>query len=95
MSYRLAFDVAALKEWRKLTKPIQEQFKKKLGHVLENPKVPSQRLRSLENCYKIKLRSSGYRLVYQVQDTTITVLVVAIGKRDKSSVYKKAQHRLD
>jgi mRNA interferase RelE/StbE len=48
----------------------------------------------MENCYKIKLRSSGYRLVYKVIEKQITVQVVAIAKRDKHTVYKLAQNRL-
>jgi mRNA interferase RelE/StbE len=43
--------------------------------------------------YKIKLRAAGYRLVYRVNDETVTVLVVAIGKRDGSEVYMTAKKR--
>jgi mRNA interferase RelE/StbE len=35
----------------------------------------------MPDCYKIKLRAAGYRLVYQVEDKTVTVIVVAVGKR--------------
>jgi mRNA interferase RelE/StbE len=55
--------------------------------------VPSCRLSGFENHYKIKLRASGYRLVYEVNDYEIYVLVIAIGKRDKKAVYKKAKDR--
>jgi len=41
--------------------------------------------------YKIKLRASGYRLVYEVIDQEICVMVIAVGKRDKSEVYRQAQ----
>ena len=44
--------------------------------------------------YKIKLRASGYRLVYQVRDQTITVFVVAVGKRERSAAYDAADKRL-
>ena len=43
--------------------------------------------------YKIKLRSAGYRLVYRVEDSTITVTVVAVGKRERGDVYKSAKTR--
>lgn len=43
--------------------------------------------------YKIKLRSIGYRLVYEVQDGRLVVLVVAVGKRDKNAVYRAAEGR--
>ena len=50
-------------------------------------------LSGFKNHYKIKLRASGYRLVYEVIDEEIYILVIAIGKRDKSLVYKKARQR--
>ena len=46
-----------------------------------------------KNAYKIKLRSAGYRLVYEVDDTTITVFVISVGKRENALVYKKASQR--
>ena len=93
MSYKLKFLPSALKEWEKLGSTIREQFKKKLGERLLEPLVPGDRLRGQQNYYKIKLRSSGYRLVYEVEKQTITIYVVAVGKRDKSSVYKATEKR--
>ena len=49
----------------------------------------------LKNCYKIKLRSVGYRLVYEVNEKEISVIVVAVGKRNKSIVYLKANKRFN
>lgn len=47
----------------------------------------------MADCYKIKLKSSGYRLVYKVLDKEIVVLVVAVGKRERNAVYKNAMKR--
>lgn len=93
MSYKLKFLPTALKEWNKLDKAIQSQLKKKLRERLEFPHVPGSQLSGFKNHYKIKLRASGYRLVYEVIDEEIYVLVIAIGKRDKNTVYKKADDR--
>ncbi|SUG35198.1 RelE toxin [Salmonella enterica subsp. arizonae] len=84
----------ALKEWQKLGETVKKQFRKKLVDVLSNPRVESARLRELPDCYKIKLKTSGYRLVYQVQDDVVLVVVIAIGKREKSAVYRQADKRL-
>ncbi|BBW20143.1 type II toxin-antitoxin system RelE/ParE family toxin [Enterobacter kobei] len=94
MIYELVFDPRALKEWSKLGDTVKNQFKKKLADVLVNPRVESTRLHGLPDCYKIKLRSQGYRLVYQVQDDVVTVFVIAVGKREKSAVYHDANKRL-
>jgi mRNA interferase RelE/StbE len=47
------------------------------------------------NLYKIKLKKSGYRLVYQVSDQVVTVTVIAIGKREGSKVYNVALQRIE
>jgi len=93
MSYKLKFLPSALKEWKKLDATVQAQFRKKLEERLESPHVPACRLSGFDNHYKIKLRASGYRLVYEVMDEEIVVLVIAVGKRDKGRVYKKAGQR--
>jgi len=90
MSYELDFLEDALKEWRKLDANTSEQFKRKLAERCENPHVPSARLHGAKDIYKIKLRTVGYRLVYQVLEREIVVLVVAIGRRDKRDFYDDA-----
>jgi mRNA interferase RelE/StbE len=95
MSYDLQFLPSALKEWEKLGSTLKTQFKKKLIERLNTPHVPADLLHGMPNHYKIKLRSAGYRLVYRVEDSTITVTVVAVGKRERNAVYKAAQSRTD
>ncbi|MCC6206303.1 MAG: type II toxin-antitoxin system RelE/ParE family toxin [Hyphomicrobiales bacterium] len=93
MSYELEFLESALKEWKALDANTREQFRKKLRERCENPHVPSAKLRGSSDRYKIKLRSAGYRLVYTVEDDRLVVLVIAIGRRDRSEIYEKAKHR--
>lgn len=92
--YVLEFNAQALKEWGKLGNTIQLQFAKKLKERLENPKVDADKLRDMPNCYKIKLRSIGYRLVYEVIDSRLVVTVIAVGKRERNKVYGSATKRL-
>lgn len=94
MSYKLLFREDALKEWQKLDSTIKSQFKKKLAQRIEVPRVESARLNGMADCYKIKLRRAGYRLVYQVRDAEIVVSVVAVGKRERHAVYKAAARRI-
>lgn len=94
MTYELVFKQDALEEWKKLDTTIRTQFKKKLIERLDNPKVESSRLNGMKDCYKIKLRKAGYRLVYQVRDLEVIVSIVAVGKRERNSVYKIAAKRI-
>ncbi len=94
MSFELRFHEEALREWKKLDSALRAQFKTKLAERLENPRIPSAALSGMSNCYKIKLRAAGSRLVYRVDDDVVFVTVIAIGKRDKRGAYDKARKRL-
>lgn len=93
MIFELGFLDEALAEWRKLDGSIREQFKKKLAERLDAPRVPAAKLSGHPDRYKIKLRSVGYRLVYEVRDEQLIVVVVAVGKRERSAVYRAAARR--
>ena len=94
MTYKLKFTKYSNKEWRKLNSTVVTQFKKKLKERLENPKVQKDKLSGYENVYKIKLRSSGFRLAYEVKDKEIVVLVLNVGKRENNQVYKNLEKKI-
>ncbi|MYM23561.1 type II toxin-antitoxin system RelE/ParE family toxin [Duganella sp. FT135W] len=93
MTYSLDFHPDALKEWHKLDESIKGPFKKKLKERLEHPRVPKAHISGGTDLYKIKLASSGYRLIYKVIDDTITIYVLSAGKRQDNAAYKKALER--
>lgn len=94
MSYKLRFHELALAEWRKLDGSVREPLKKKLAERLMNPRIPAAALSGMADCYKIKLRSLGFRLIYRVDLDVMFVTVIAVGKRDKDQVYAAAKNRL-
>ncbi len=94
MIYELEFKKSALKEWNKLNPTVKDHFKKVLERRLNDPHVPSAKVSGAANLYKIKLRQLGFRLVYSVSDETITISVIAIGKRNRNEVYQMALSRL-
>lgn len=93
MRFELEFLEEALDEWKRLDGSVREQFKKKLAERLNEPRIPSAKLFGHPDRYKIKLRTVGYRVVYEVHDARVVVLVVAVGKRDRNAVYKIAAQR--
>jgi mRNA interferase RelE/StbE len=95
MTYKLRFHALAWQEWNRLDGSIKAPLKKKLLERLEEPRIPSSALSGVSDCYKIKLRQAGYRLVYRVDDKVVFVTVIAVGKRDKSAVYAAAGARLN
>ncbi len=95
--FALKFDERALAEWYKLEVQIQKQFKKKLTKLMSGVETPSPRARVSglgPGYYKIKQRSSGYRLVYRYEDKKLVILVIAVGKRNRNIVYDVARARV-
>lgn len=93
--YRLKFLPEALAEWNALDGSVKAVLKKLLLKRLEQPRTPGAELRGdLRDCYKIKLLRQGYRLVYQVEDDVLVVLVLAVSKREDMAVYRAAVDRL-
>ena len=94
MTYKLKFLPSAWKEWNKIGDVLRAQFKKKIAERIVNPIVPADQLRGLKNYYKIKLRSAGYRLVYEVDRSEIVIFVITVGKRENDLIYKKVKKRM-
>jgi len=97
---QLKFKTSAKKEWDDLDSKIREAFRKKLGKIrlsLEALTPVKHKLSGVEKCYKIKLRSDGFRLVYQVIETSegeydVVITVITVDRRE--DVYDALQTKL-
>ncbi len=96
MTYKLKFLPSASKEWGKLDNSVKQPLLSALHKRLENPIVPKDRLHGIvgKECYKIKLRSYGIRLVYAVQKDIVTLVVIGVGKRENDEIYNNMHERL-
>ena len=94
--YRLVFDRRAKKEFDRLGTADRRQLQAKLRERLIEPRIASDALSGMQDCYKIKLRAAGVRLIYRVEDDVLVLLVVAVGRRDsrKRDAYDVAAERL-
>ena len=93
MIYRLKFTPISNKEYNKLDTTIKTQLNKKLKERLQNPRVKKDKLSGYTDIYKIKLKSAGFGLVYEVKDEQIVVLVLTVGKRENGIVYKSLKDK--
>ena len=50
-----------------------------------HPQALRSKLRGSSNRYKIKLRAAGFRLIDEVRDQQVLVLVLAVGKRERNA----------
>ncbi len=86
MFYSIEFAPSAEKDFFKLEKSVQRQLKPKIDELEKNPRPYGvEKLAGEENLYRI--RSGNYRIVYQIQDRKLLVLLVKIGHRKE--VYRK------
>lgn len=94
LPYKVFCIEPAYDEWCNLDAKIKLQFQTKLKELVKNPCVPSKQLhKPLNGFYKIVFMRAGYRLVYEVINDKIILLVWTVGKRKDSEVYKTAINR--
>ncbi|MFS8368398.1 type II toxin-antitoxin system RelE family toxin [Acetobacter oryzifermentans] len=93
--YIIRFDPDALDEWDALDGSIRKLFEKFLTKLVINPFILGRRLnKDLDGCFKIKLRSQGYRIIYEVIENIITIYIWAVGKREDNAIYTTASQRI-
>jgi mRNA interferase RelE/StbE len=93
VNWVIEFHPKLLREFEKLDPEIKRQVIARMRSRALEPKIPKAKLRGeLKNCYKIKLKNSGYRVVYQVLASQGKIRVLAIGRRD-SGIYQHALSR--
>ena len=93
MSYELAIHPGAEKEWAKLDGSIKRRFKEKFAKErFKHPRVVKDSLRELPDCYKIKITTPQFRLIYHVNDTKRLLTILSVASRD--DVCEELQSRL-
>ncbi len=93
MIYELAIHPDAEKEWAKLDGSIKRHFKEKLAKErLKHPRVVKDALRELPDCYKIKITTPQFRLIYHVNDAKRLLTILSVASRD--DVYEELRARL-
>jgi mRNA interferase RelE/StbE len=93
MSYELAIHPDAEKEWAKLDGSVKQRFREKLAKDrLKHPRVAKDALRELPDCYKIKITTPQFRLIYHVNDAKRLLTILSVASRD--DVYEELRVRL-
>ena len=104
MGWIVEYNEKAEKEYDKLNGSPKALVTKAIRKVSQNPLPQSEggygkplgnrRSSKLAGCLKIKLRSSGLRVVYQLirKDTIMKIIIISI--RDDDEVYKEAERRI-
>lgn len=81
--YELHFLSSAKKEFTKLDTIAQKTIKEKLLTLITNPDILKNNIKALKGEYKgkFRLRINQYRVIFQVKDAELIIIVVRIGHR--------------
>lgn len=85
MSYSIEFSKRASKQFKTLPMLVQERLIPQINALAETPRPPNvKKLAGEENQYRIRV--GDYRIIYQIQDESLLVMVLKIGHR--SEIYR-------
>lgn len=82
--YELLFDPKALEQLNKLPVNIRERILNKLEDAKRNPHRYFEKLAELKT---YKIRVGNYRIIADIQDNKLIILVLKVGHR--KNIYKK------
>lgn len=78
--YELRITPAARKEIDRLPRQARERVEVAIVSLADNPRPRgSKKMQGLKDTYRIRV--GDYRVIYQVQDDDLLILVVAVGAR--------------
>ncbi|MBN1841317.1 MAG: type II toxin-antitoxin system RelE/ParE family toxin [Deltaproteobacteria bacterium] len=86
MRYSVEFRPAVLKNMKRLPKKELLRIKKKIDDLAENLPDPATTKMKGNNTFH-KIRAGDYRIVYEIHEDRLVILVVKVGHR--KDVYKR------
>lgn len=78
--YRIVFAPRAVRDFRALAPEVQRRLKPRIDALAHNPRPRGAKALSGDDGL-LRLRVGDYRIVYQVEGHTLTVLILKVGHR--------------
>ncbi len=85
--YRIVIQPTALKLLREINdRRIRQKISDRIDKLRESPELQGKPLRGeLDGYYSLRAVGQRYRIIYAIEETQVTVIVVALGIRKESS----------
>ncbi len=103
--WKVSYFDEALEDLKKMDNSQRKQVLKAIDKVKTNPlpqneggygkPLGNKRGINLTNLYKIKLKKSGIRVVYQIIRVKDTMEIIIVSMREDEKVYEDAQKRIN
>jgi mRNA interferase RelE/StbE len=82
VSYRVELRPAAERALRKLPRSTRDRISKVVALLAENPRPPAAKMLVSSDSPRLwRVRTGDYRVLYQIHDDMLIILVVAVGHR--------------
>jgi len=93
--YEISFRRSALKEIKKLDRPIRQKILAKIEECAENPYLSEELVGDLHGYYSAHctIQKVQYRILYQILEGKITINIVMVGTRE--NIYESFKKRID
>jgi mRNA interferase RelE/StbE len=79
--YEVLVKPAVLRQTKKLDLPTQIAVQEAIDSLVDDPRPEScTKLKGAENLYRIRV-AKNYRIIYEIQDKKLIVIVVKVGHR--------------
>ena len=80
MKYRIEVKRSAAKALKKIPKPDQKRISERIDNLAENLPNPDTTKMKGNNPFH-KVRVGDYRIIYEIQDDVLLILIIKIGHR--------------
>ncbi len=98
MAYRVEFLPEAAREFEALDGSLKKVAAKQIDKLAERPELGEpwgKRMGiDLTGYRKIYFGKTGYRIVYEIQQQKLVILIIGIGKRERAEIYGEMAQRL-
>jgi mRNA interferase RelE/StbE len=79
--YQLVFSRQASKTFRRIPTDTAENIRKKLELLANEPYAPNNNVKKLVERSGYRLRVGDWRVIYEIEDDRLVILIVAVGLR--------------
>jgi len=85
VTYQILIERSAAKSLARITSPHRERLTEAIQNLAANPRPPGAKKLSGRNAWRIRVGT--YRVIYEINDKELRILVVVVGPRQ--DVYKQ------
>ena len=79
--YKIIFTKKAYKSLRRIPKNVVDRVRKKLDRIAKDPYAPYSNITKLQNRPGYRLRVGDWRVIYEIRENELIILVLNVGSR--------------